>query len=111
MDKVIKDTIHLLGTDLYYEIYGEGIPILMIHGWGVNHYIMSNCMEPILHDNSHRYKRIYIDLPGMGRSKPSYTRASYVILDKAGHNLQIEQTELFNHLVLEWLNRINHEIQ
>lgn len=36
----------------------------------------------------------------------NYPRASFVILDKAGHNLQIEQPELFNSLVKEWLERV-----
>ncbi len=39
----------------------------------------------------------------------NYPRASFVILDKAGHNLQIEQEHLFNELVKEWLNRISEE--
>ncbi len=37
-----------------------------------------------------------------------YPRASIVILDKAGHNLQIEQKDLFESIVLEWLNRTLH---
>jgi pimeloyl-ACP methyl ester carboxylesterase len=36
----------------------------------------------------------------------NYPRASFVILDKAGHNLQIEQDLLFNALVKEWLDRV-----
>ncbi len=36
----------------------------------------------------------------------AYPRASYVILDKAGHNLQIDQDVLFNALVKEWLERV-----
>jgi pimeloyl-ACP methyl ester carboxylesterase len=36
----------------------------------------------------------------------NYPRASFVILDKAGHNLQIEQDILFNALVKEWLERV-----
>jgi pimeloyl-ACP methyl ester carboxylesterase len=36
----------------------------------------------------------------------NYPRASFMILDKAGHNLQIEQDLLFNALVKEWLDRI-----
>jgi pimeloyl-ACP methyl ester carboxylesterase len=36
----------------------------------------------------------------------NYQRASFVILDKAGHNLQIEQEVLFNAIVKEWLARI-----
>jgi pimeloyl-ACP methyl ester carboxylesterase len=35
-----------------------------------------------------------------------YPRASYVVLDKAGHNLQIEQYELFSYLVGEWIERV-----
>lgn len=36
----------------------------------------------------------------------AYPRASYAILDKAGHNLQIDQDVLFNALVKEWLERV-----
>ena len=36
----------------------------------------------------------------------NYLRASFVILDKAGHNLQIEQDLLFTELVKEWLDRV-----
>ncbi len=35
-----------------------------------------------------------------------YPRASFVMLDRAGHNLQIEQTQVFNTLVNEWLDRV-----
>jgi pimeloyl-ACP methyl ester carboxylesterase len=38
-----------------------------------------------------------------------YPRASFVVLDKAGHNLQIEQDVLFNALVKEWLDRVKAE--
>ena len=33
-------------------------------------------------------------------------RATFVILDIAGHNLQIEQEEVFNSLFLNWLERV-----
>jgi len=36
----------------------------------------------------------------------NFPRASFVILDKAGHNLQIEQEGLFHALVIEWLDRV-----
>jgi pimeloyl-ACP methyl ester carboxylesterase len=36
----------------------------------------------------------------------NYPRASFVILDKAGHNMQIEQDILFNAMVKEWLDRV-----
>ena len=34
-----------------------------------------------------------------------YPRGSFAILDMAGHNLQIEQPQLFSSLVNEWLDR------
>ena len=36
---------------------------------------------------------------------PHYPRATYAVLDVAGHNLQLEQPELFGALVREWLQR------
>lgn len=37
----------------------------------------------------------------------NYPRATFCVLDKAGHNLQIEQENLFNSLVNEWLYRMD----
>lgn len=52
---------------LYYEIHGVGTPILMLHGFMPDHRLMKGCMEPIL-SNIKGYQRIYVDLPGMGKS-------------------------------------------
>ena len=38
---------------------------------------------------------------------PHYPRATYAVLDIAGHNLQIEQPELIGVLIREWLERIS----
>jgi pimeloyl-ACP methyl ester carboxylesterase len=56
------------GLEIYYETYGEGTPILMIHGFGIDHHVMIGCMEPIFRDRPD-WKRIYFDLPGMGQTK------------------------------------------
>jgi pimeloyl-ACP methyl ester carboxylesterase len=40
---------------------------------------------------------------------PHYPRATFAVLDVAGHNLQIEQPALFNALTHEWLERVEHE--
>lgn len=53
---------------IYYEIYGEGRPVLMIHGWSGDHRIMKVFMEPLFKTRTN-YKRIYFDLPGMGKTK------------------------------------------
>ncbi len=53
---------------IYYEIYGEGRPVLVIHGWTRDHQVMKGFMEPIFKTRTN-YKRIYFDLPGMGKTK------------------------------------------
>lgn len=40
---------------------------------------------------------------------PHYPRATFVVLDVAGHNLQIEQPTLFDALIMEWLDRVAAE--
>jgi pimeloyl-ACP methyl ester carboxylesterase len=52
---------------LNYEIIGEGKPVVMLHGYYVDHKIMAGCMEPVFSAKD-GYKRIYLDLPGMGKS-------------------------------------------
>ena len=39
----------------------------------------------------------------------NYPRATLAVLDSAGHNLQIEQAQVFTALVLEWLDRVQRE--
>jgi len=41
----------------------------MLHGWTLDHQVMLNAMEPLFEKRSN-WKRIYIDLPGMGNSEP-----------------------------------------
>lgn len=55
-------------VDIYYKIYGEGKPVVMLHGYSVDHRIMEGAMEPIFKERK-GYKRIYFDLPGMGKTK------------------------------------------
>jgi pimeloyl-ACP methyl ester carboxylesterase len=55
------------GLDVYTEIIGEGLPFLTIHGFYPDHRVMKGCLEPIFKP-SDKIKRIYFDLPGMGRT-------------------------------------------
>lgn len=41
----------------------------------------------------------------------NYPRATFAVLDRAGHNLQIEQPQLFNALLGEWLDRVRESMQ
>lgn len=56
------------GLSVYYEVYGEGRPFLAVHGFGPDRRLMAGCMEPVFSDTP-GYQRIYIDLPGMGKTK------------------------------------------
>lgn len=55
-------------AEIYYEDIGEGKPILMIHGFSPDSRLMTGCMEPLF-TNRTGYRRIYIDLPGMGNKE------------------------------------------
>lgn len=54
-------------ANIYYEVIGTGTPIIMLHGFSPDHRLMKGCMEPIF-DGREGWKRIYLDLPGMGRT-------------------------------------------
>lgn len=71
----------LENIEIYYEIYGKGYPILMIHGFMPDHRLMKGCMEPIF-EKKDNYKRIYFDLPGMGKTTgPDWIKNSDEILE------------------------------
>jgi len=54
-------------ANIYFEIIGSGIPIIMLHGFSPDHRLMKGCMEPIFLEQE-GWKRIYFDLPGMGKT-------------------------------------------
>jgi pimeloyl-ACP methyl ester carboxylesterase len=53
---------------IYHKVIGEGFPVVMVHGWTLDHQAMMHAMEPNF-ENRSGWKRIYIDLPGMGLSE------------------------------------------
>jgi pimeloyl-ACP methyl ester carboxylesterase len=52
---------------VHYETFGEGIPVIMLHGWYLDHRSMMADLEPVF-KTRRGWKRIYLDLPGMGRT-------------------------------------------
>ena len=60
--------VKVKNVDIFYKIYGEGKPVVMLHGFSIDHRIMEGAMEPIF-KKTKGYKRIYFDLPGMGKTK------------------------------------------
>ncbi|WNB91092.1 alpha/beta hydrolase [Bacillus sp. NEB1478] len=55
---------------LFYEIVGEGFPIVILHAMGTDHRSMKAWVEPIF-EKITGYKRIYVDLPAHGYSQIS----------------------------------------
>lgn len=55
------------GVELHYEIRGEGRPLLMVHGFPIDHRALSLPLEPVMEEQD-GWQRIYVDLPGMGQS-------------------------------------------
>lgn len=53
---------------IHFEVMGTGRPIVMLHGWPYDHTQMKYDMEPIF-TRRPNWQRIYIDLPGMGRTE------------------------------------------
>ncbi len=57
-------------TEVNYEIIGTGKPVLIIHGYYQSIESMKPSFEQVF-ESADGYKRIYIDLPGMGKTKSS----------------------------------------
>lgn len=55
--------------NIYYEVVGTGVPVVMIHGWSPDHRLMKGCIEPVFDKYNQSFKRIYFDLPGMGQTE------------------------------------------
>jgi len=52
---------------LNFVSHGDGTPVLALHGWTPDHRLMTGCLEPIF-TQLPGYRRLYPDLPGMGKS-------------------------------------------
>ena len=62
--------IELANGKIHAEVRGEGAPIVILHGGGLDHRHMLDALEPVF-ENSSDWRRLYVDLPGHGRSDVS----------------------------------------
>jgi pimeloyl-ACP methyl ester carboxylesterase len=58
--------------ELHYVEHGSGVPVLALHGWSPDHHLMLGCLEPLFAERP-GYRRLYPDLPGMGKTPASET--------------------------------------
>lgn len=67
---------------IHHVSRGSGRPVLVLHGAGVDHRETLACFEPAF-DRVPGYRRIYLDLPGMGRTPaPERLRGARDVLDE-----------------------------
>lgn len=52
------------GVNVFYEVSGEGSPLLLLHGWGCTH----NIFDAFVGDLSQSHRVISLDFPGFGES-------------------------------------------
>lgn len=57
----------VLGVSVHYAEHGAGIPLVALHGAGVDHRELEGALEPML-AGIPGIRRLYPDLPGMGRT-------------------------------------------
>lgn len=92
---IYQDNRTINHIELYYESYGSGDPILLIHGFGGNTYSWHELI-PIL---SQKNKVLAVDLKGFGRS-PKPKDSSYSVYDQARLIIRFIQKHDLNNLTL-----------
>ncbi|KIW09789.1 hypothetical protein PV08_11889 [Exophiala spinifera] len=55
----------MASASLYAHEIGEGVPVVIVHGWEMNGKVEEVDFEPIF-EQFPGFRRIYVDLPGMG---------------------------------------------
>lgn len=66
---------------IHYKIFGEGRPIVSLHGFTLDHRSMVGCLEPVFKYRK-GWQRIYLDLPGHGETPgKDWIKSSDDVLD------------------------------
>lgn len=89
------------GGPLYYEVHGDGPPIVFASGWAMS----GECWRPAVATLKRRHRCLIYDSRGFGRSQPFPANASFTIEDHAEdlHAL-LEVAEIYDATI------VGHEI-
>jgi pimeloyl-ACP methyl ester carboxylesterase len=81
------------GGPLYFEVVGEGPPLVFLSGWAMS----SECWRPVVAILKRRYRCLIYDARGIGRSQPFSNDSRFEIEDHAEdlHSI-LEATEMFD---------------
>ncbi len=60
--------------------HGSGLPLLALHGFPVDHHVMTGCLEPVF-DRDEPIRRIYPDLPWLDASPGDAVSSTRDVLD------------------------------
>ncbi len=85
------------GVKLYYEIYGQGEPLLMLNGNNTSMARFSKQLESL----SEKYMVIGLDSRGQGKSSPNDTKITYELMAE-DVNTFLEKLKLKNVNILGW---------
>jgi pimeloyl-ACP methyl ester carboxylesterase len=85
------------GTKVYYEEYGKGVPLLMLHGGLGSIADFRKCIPGL----ANRFRVIIPDAPGLGRSEFPDSALSYQLVAKY-YSILIDQLKLDSVYVIGW---------
>lgn len=102
--------VEIAGFRVHYRDTGEGLPIVLLHGWGMSGATWSEVIEHLAPD----YRCLALDWPGYGASEhmPDPTIQKYTwLVDAFCRALDLDQVMLMGHSMggqISLLTAINH---
>jgi pimeloyl-ACP methyl ester carboxylesterase len=91
------ETIELNGIQTYYEVYGHGKPLFLLHGFTQS----SHSWNQFIHEYNNEYEIYLVDLMGHGKSSAFVEKVS---IRSAAQNL----LDLIEYLSLENINAVGY---
>lgn len=85
------------GTKIYYEEYGKGTPLILLHGGFGSIADFKKCIPELSTD----FRVIIPDAPGLGRSEHADTIMSYQLMAKY-YSIMVDQLKIDSAYIMGW---------